>query len=131
MDHLRSSISLRAIAQKDPLIEYKNEAFKTFETLMGRIYDEVIGNLFRATIASLEDFEAMIENMPQEQIHELFGQFDESEFTPEPQGTMLVDNEEYEEAPIQVTFRRETPKVGRNDPCPCGSGKKYKKCCGK
>ena len=131
MDHLRSSISLRAIAQKDPLIEYKNEAFKTFESLMNRIYDEVISNLFRATIASLEDFESMIENMPQEQIHELFGQFDESEFTPEPPGTMLVDNEEYEEAPIQVTFRREAPKVGRNDPCPCGSGRKYKKCCGK
>lgn len=128
MDHLRSSIYLRAIAQKDPLIEYKNEAFKTFESLMGRIYNEVITNLFRATVSSLEDFENMLENMPQEQIHELFGQFDESEFTAEQAGTMLAEAEEAE--PIQVTFRRHEAKVGRNDPCPCGSGKKYKKCCG-
>jgi preprotein translocase subunit SecA len=127
MDHLRSSISLRAIAQKDPLIEYKNEAFKTFEGLMDRIYNEVIGNLFRATIASLEDFEAMLENMPQEQIHQLFGQFDEAEFSEAPPETVLVENDD--EGPI-ITFRREQPKVGRNDPCPCGSGKKYKKCCG-
>ncbi len=130
MDHLRSSIYLRAIAQKDPLIEYKNEAFKTFESLMGRIYDEVVTNLFRATIASLEDFETMLEDMPQEQIHELFGQFDESEFAEEQAGTMFVEGDENQEA-VQVTFRRAGPKVGRNDPCPCGSGKKYKKCCDK
>jgi preprotein translocase subunit SecA len=127
MDHLRSSIYLRAIAQKDPLIEYKNEAFKTFETLMGRIYNEVITNLFRATVSSLEDFENMLENMPQEQIHEMFGQFDDAEFSAEQAGTMLTEGEENE--PIQVTFRRHEAKVGRNDPCPCGSGKKYKKCC--
>jgi preprotein translocase subunit SecA len=128
MDHLRSSISPRAIAQKDPLIEYKNEAFKTFEGLMDRIYSEVINNLFRATMASLEDFESMLEDMPQEQIHQLFGQFDEAEFTEEPAESILVENEQ--EIPA-VTFRRNQPKVGRNDPCPCGSGKKYKKCCGK
>ena len=128
MDHLRSSIYLRAIAQKDPLIEYKNEAFKTFETLMGRIYDEVIINLFRATIASLEDFENMLENMPQEQIHQMFGQFDEAELASEQAGIMAAEGED--ELPIQVTFRREQPKVGPNAPCPCGSGKKYKKCCG-
>ena len=128
MDHLRSSIYLRAIAQKDPLIEYKNEAFKTFETLMGRIYTEVVSNLFRATISSLEDFENMLETMPQEQIHEMFGQFDEAEFAAEQAGTMLSEDEEYEDD-VQITFRRHQPKVGRNDPCPCGSGKKYKKCC--
>ncbi|MDD5597202.1 MAG: preprotein translocase subunit SecA [Victivallaceae bacterium] len=129
MDHLRSSIYLRAIAQKDPLIEYKNEAFKTFESLMGRIYNEVVGNLFRATLTSLEDFESMLENMPQEEIHRLFGQFDESELTGEDPGTILsADNGAAEAVP--VTFRRNAPKVGRNDPCPCGSGKKYKKCCG-
>ncbi|MFA6715476.1 MAG: preprotein translocase subunit SecA [Victivallaceae bacterium] len=128
MDHLRSSIYLRAIAQKDPLIEYKNEAFKTFESLMGRIYNEVVGNLFRATLTSLEDFESMLENMPQEEIHRLFGQFDESEFTGEDPGTILTDDDAAEAIP--VTFRRNAPKVGRNDPCPCGSGKKYKKCCG-
>ncbi len=128
MDHLRSSIYLRAIAQKDPLIEYKNEAFKTFETLMGRIYNEVITNLFRATIASLEDFESMLENMPQEQIHQIFGQFDEAELSSEQAGIMAAEGDE--EDVIQVTFRREQPKVGPNAPCPCGSGKKYKKCCG-
>ena len=128
MDHLRSSISLRAIAQKDPLIEYKNEAFKTFETLMGRIYNEVVTNLFRATISSLEDFENMLENMPQEQIHEMFDQFDEAEFAEEQANTMLAEGNGHEDD-IQLTFRRHEAKVGRNDPCPCGSGKKYKKCC--
>ena len=130
MDYLRSSIYLRAIAQKDPLIEYKNEAFKTFKSLMGRIYNEVISNLFRATISSLEDFENMLENMPQEQIHEMFSQFDESEFADEQAGTMLAETDGHEDD-IQVTFRRQEAKVGRNDPCPCGSGKKYKKCCDK
>ncbi|MDD5698474.1 MAG: preprotein translocase subunit SecA [Victivallaceae bacterium] len=128
MDHLRSSIYLRAIAQKDPLVEYKNEAFKTFETLMGQIYDDVVTNLFRTTIASLEDFETMLGNLPQEQIHELFGQFDEAELGAEQPGTRVAENEEIPE-PV-VTFRRPAPKVGRNDPCPCGSGRKYKKCCG-
>ncbi|MCP3964961.1 MAG: preprotein translocase subunit SecA [Lentisphaerae bacterium] len=137
MDHLRSSIYLRAIAQKDPLVEYKNEAYKTFNEMMQRVYREVVNSMFKATITSLESFEEMLEHLPQEQIHEIFGQFDEAEFMGSPEQVaaaqipeeMVHEEEEYD--PIQVTFRRDMPKVGRNDPCPCGSGKKFKKCCGK
>ncbi|MHB9139868.1 MAG: preprotein translocase subunit SecA, partial [Victivallaceae bacterium] len=75
MDNLRSSISLRAYAQKDPLVEYKNEAFKTFQILMKQINGEAINNLFKATLTSLAEFERMIESLPQTFIHDTFGQF--------------------------------------------------------
>jgi preprotein translocase subunit SecA len=130
MDHLRSSINLRAYAQKDPLIEYKNEAFKMFEALMAEIYKGVMYNMFRASITTLEELESMLGNIPQELIHETFDQFgdaaiDENHFS----GSPSQEEDDYET--VQVTFRRDLPKVGRNDLCPCGSGKKYKKCCGK
>ncbi len=123
MDGLRSSISLRAYAQKDPLVEYKNEAYNIFKVLMDRIYRDIAGNLFRASLQMAGSFEELLQSLPQEFIHE---QFESFETTAEP---------EEEEAPqipaeLPITFRRSEPKVGRNDPCPCGSGKKYKKCCG-
>jgi len=121
MDHLRSSINLRAYAQKDPLIEYKHEAFRMFEELMEEINQEILNNMFR-TAGSIASFESLIASLPQQFIHDQIEQFG---------GT---GGEERMEAPpegeIQITFVREGPKVGRNDPCPCGSGKKYKKCCG-
>ena len=123
MDHLRSSIGLRAYAQKDPLVEYKQEAFRMFEQLMKSINAEILANMFRATVATLEQFEQFLANMPQEFIHEELDQFGE----PEPQGE--IPEEEREQ--VIITFKRELPKVGRNDVCPCGSGRKFKKCCGK
>jgi preprotein translocase subunit SecA len=124
MDGLRSNISLRIYAQKDPLVEYKNEAYKIFEILMRQIHQEAINYLFRASISSLEAFERMLASMPQQLIHETFGQFGESNESAAAQEQPEVPPE------FQVTFRRNLPKVGRNDDCPCGSGKKYKKCCG-
>ncbi len=129
MDYLRSSISLRAYAQKDPLIEYKNEAFKVFETLMSQIYNGVLFNMFRASIATLEELEQMLDNIPQELVHQSFDQFEDASVNTE--GFEPEDDEIFGDEQIQITFRREMPKVGRNDPCPCGSGRKYKKCCGK
>lgn len=120
MDHLRSSISLRAYAQKDPLIEYKHEAFKMFSELMAEINQEILNNMFRSA-SSLAAFENMLASLPQEMIHDQIDQFGGA---PEEYG------EESGEDNIQITFVRDEPKVGRNDPCPCGSGKKYKKCCG-
>ncbi|WP_176015216.1 preprotein translocase subunit SecA [Victivallis sp. Marseille-Q1083] len=80
MDSLRSSIYLRVYAaQKDPLVEYKHEAFKAFEVLMGQIEQEAVANMFRATIATLESFERLLESLPQELIHRSFGQFDMNE----------------------------------------------------
>jgi preprotein translocase subunit SecA len=121
MDHLRSSIGLRAYAQKDPLVEYKQEAFKMFHELMQEINQEILSNMFRSA-TSLAAFENILSSLPQNLIHESIDQFGGA-----PQEAV---NGPEEEMDIQITFRREAPKVGRNDPCPCGSGKKYKKCCG-
>ncbi|MDD3118533.1 MAG: preprotein translocase subunit SecA [Victivallales bacterium] len=126
MDHLRSSIGLRAYAQKDPLVEYKQEAFKTFSTLMTSINREILNNMFRASVATLSEFESFLANLPQEFIHEELSQFEDS-----TDADTKAPEQPAEEEPINITFRREMPRVGRNDPCPCGSGKKYKKCCGK
>ena len=144
MDNLRSSMSLRVYAQKDPLVEYKNEAFNIFKDLMDRIYREVAEHLF-TEYASFED---IFSNMPLELQHQLLDQFGASpdgqlvlppglEIAQEP-GTMpggapgeVPEMVPEQEVPIQITYRREEPKIGRNDPCPCGSGKKYKNCCGK
>ena len=142
MDNLRSSMSLRVYAQKDPLVEYKNEAFNIFRDLMDRIYRQVAENLFTMTLnPQYASFEEMFNAMPVEMQHQLMEQFAQS---PEGQFMMMPENMEEEGVPagmpveipqaepeIQVTYYREEPKVGRNDPCPCGSGKKYKKCCGK
>ena len=142
MDNLRSSMSLRVYAQKDPLVEYKNEAFNIFKDLMDRIYRQVAENLFLVTLNQYESFEEMFNAMPiemQHQIMEQFAQNPDGEFVMMPPDGMVADNapvmmeQGYEEPEpeIQVTYYREEPKVGRNDPCPCGSGKKYKKCCGR
>jgi len=127
MDHLRSSMSLRVYAQKDPLVEYKNEAYKIFKTLMDAVYADVAVNLFRITIQRMMTLEEILASMPQELIHQTFGQFD----SPQEQPVEAAAQPEAPKEEIHISFKREVPKVGRNDDCPCGSGKKYKKCCGK
>ncbi|MBR2633102.1 MAG: SEC-C domain-containing protein [Lentisphaeria bacterium] len=132
MDGLRSSIYLRVYAaQKDPLVEYKHEAYNLFKRLMDQVYHDVAHNLFRMTLTRIESIEEMLANMPQEQVHQLLEQFGGR--LPEEEAARQMMEEEPEE-PVEVpgiTFYREAPKVGRNDLCPCGSGKKFKKCCGK
>ncbi|MBQ7393342.1 MAG: preprotein translocase subunit SecA [Lentisphaeria bacterium] len=132
MDGLRANISLRVYAQKDPLVEYKNEAYDIFKVLMDRIYREVMNNLFRAQFVTYEEMQELLRNMDPALLQQNFDAFD-------PASTISVtaengwENESapaQEEIPVQVTYRRTEAKVGRNDPCPCGSGKKYKKCCG-
>ena len=132
MDGLRANISLRVYAQKDPLVEYKNEAYDIFKVLMDRIYRDVMNNLFRAQFVTYEEMQELLRNMDPALLQQNFDAFD-------PSATITVAAENSwedqpaqaaEEVPLQVTYRRAEAKVGRNDPCPCGSGKKYKKCCG-
>jgi preprotein translocase subunit SecA len=125
MDNLRSSINLRAYAQKDPLMEYKQEAFKIFSSLMAEINQEIMTNMFRSA-ASIAAFENLLATLPQENIHNEVFQFDGMDLSPVEENNTEEMNDDY----IHVTFVREGPKVGRNEPCPCGSGKKFKKCCG-
>jgi len=101
MDQLREGIGLRAYGQKDPLIEYKFEGYEMFQNMIDSIQDDVVRYIFRVNVVQ-----------PQQE-----------------QKRQVTENRYAEEGP-KKPVRREN-KVGRNDPCPCGSGKKYKKCCGR
>lgn len=127
MDGLREAVYLRAYGQKDPLMEYKTEAYAMFVELMQNIKEEVLNNLFRST-TNLQAFEALLSSMPQHLLRrDPLEQKQTSSSFNDPAGTQGQPAEETFVLPIH----RDAPKVGRNDPCPCGSGKKFKSCCGK
>jgi preprotein translocase subunit SecA len=133
MDSLRNSIGLRAYGQRDPLIEYKAEAFKVFEDLMVNIKTEICHNIFRSA-SSLMAFERFIHNLPQRTVHQstsAFGQSGGQAGAPTNRGQASDIVNEAAAALDKSKPVRTGPKVGRNDPCPCGSGKKYKQCCGR
>ena len=143
MDGLRTGISLRAYAQKDPLVEYKHEAFNLFSTLMADLNQEILNNMFRSATTILA-FEQLLASLPQEFIHREIEQFGMANSTtagtprrrtgmPQVPSEMMMGGPEEMEMPEEkpFTMRRDMAKIGRNDDCPCGSGKKYKKCCGK
>ncbi len=113
MDHLKDAIGLRGYGQKDPIIEYKKESFALFEDMMSRVEDNIIKVLYWIQPAS------------EEQVRE------EKRKAKAKQKRLLHASVKDREAPVVATVKRDKPKVGRNDPCPCGSGKKYKKCCGR
>jgi preprotein translocase subunit SecA len=126
MDSLRNSIGLRAYGQRDPLLEYKAEAFKLFDELMVNIKTEICHNIFRSA-SSLMAFEQFLHNVPQKTLHQESSAF--SPPAPEANPSDVVS--EAAEVLAKAKPVRTGPKVGRNDPCPCGSGKKFKQCCGK
>jgi preprotein translocase subunit SecA len=140
MDSLRYSIGLRAHGQRDPLIEYKGEAFKIFEELMVNVKTEICHNIFRSA-SSLMAFENFLRNVPQRTMHQSASAFGSAgTASPDAAGSAeagrrapLASDIVSEAAAAVEKARpvRSGPKVGRNDPCPCGSGKKFKQCCGK
>jgi preprotein translocase subunit SecA len=107
MDHLKEGIGLRGYAQQDPLVVYKKEGFEMFMDMIERIKEETVRFLFRVQIARPEEIAAR-EKAEKDKL-------------------VYSHGEEGARQPV----RRSEKKVGRNQPCPCGSGKKYKKCCGK
>ncbi len=107
MDHLKEGIGLRGYAQQNPLIIYKKEGYEMFQGLIARIQEETLGILYRIQLAQSDDLEL---SRNKEQSNLSFSHADGSSVT----------------KPV----KRSKAKVGRNAPCPCGSGKKYKKCCG-
>jgi len=123
MDSLREGVHLRAYGQKDPLVEYKNEAYDMFVELMGNIKNEVLHNLFRST-SNLQAFEHFLASLPQHLLHQ--------EDSGAMAGGEATSGEKQAPQKIRaVPVRRDDAKVSRNDPCPCGSGRKYKSCCGR
>jgi preprotein translocase subunit SecA len=132
MDSLRHSIGLRAHGQRDPLIEYKTEAFKIFDELMVNIKTEICHNIFRSA-SSLMAFENFLRNVPQQTLHQTTSAFGGGAASPAPEQQSKASDIVSEAAAAGEKAKpvRTGPKVGRNDPCPCGSGKKFKQCCGK
>ncbi|MEJ0089378.1 MAG: preprotein translocase subunit SecA [Limisphaerales bacterium] len=131
MDSLRHSIGLRAHGQRDPLIEYKAEAFKIFDELMVNVKTEICHNIFRSA-SSMMAFENFLKNIPQKTLHQNTSAFDGNPPTGAGKASDVVSEAAAAaEARAKIKPVRTGPKVGRNDPCPCGSGKKYKNCCGK
>jgi len=128
MDYLRQSVGLRGYAQKDPKQEYKREAFEMFEDLLDKIKHDVVTFFTRLEITMPEEVEAIEEQHKME--HE---QQPELEFKHAEADTLVSEAENGAElAPEAMKpFKRVDKKVGRNEPCPCGSGKKYKQCHGK
>jgi preprotein translocase subunit SecA len=129
MDSLRYSIGLRGYGQRDPLIEYKAEAFKIFDELMVNVKTEICHNIFRSA-SSMMAFENFLRNVPQQTLHQQSSAFGAS--GQDASGKKASDVvSEAAAAAEKARPVRTGPKVGRNDPCPCGSGKKYKHCCGR
>jgi preprotein translocase subunit SecA len=121
MDHLRQGIHLRGYAQKNPKQEYKRESFELFTEMLENLKSDVVGVISKVQVQAPEDVEAVEaqrrrgESLPQNMSHA----------TAENQ---LADSSAVDDA---ETFVRQGQKVGRNDPCPCGSGAKFKQCHGK
>jgi len=114
MDHLREGIHLRAHAHVDPLVEYQKESYFAFQDMISTIKEGIVEMVFRAKVKPLTEEVGVFSQSPKDFIH--------SEYTP------LEKKSPKEQAP---STKPSVKKVGRNQPCPCGSGKKYKKCCGK
>ncbi|HEC59861.1 hypothetical protein LCGC14_0551070 [marine sediment metagenome] len=120
MDYLRQGINLRGYAQKDPKQEFKREAFQLFTSMLDSIKHEVISLISRVQVRAPEDVEAVEEQ--RRQAVEMEYQHEEA---------ASLNNEEENHLPAAETpYLRDGSKVGRNDPCPCGSGKKFKQCHG-
>jgi preprotein translocase subunit SecA len=131
MDLLKDGVHLRAYAQQDPLIEYKRESYDLFQSLIGRIQENVTRKVFTTYLLSQEQLESMLKDSKLQ--HEDMNayvqaqalQVSQQDISAPPQFSGPYGDQGEKQRPIRVA-----PKVGRNDPCPCGSGKKYKKCCG-
>ncbi len=133
MDGLREGIGLRAYGQRDPLIEYQHEAYTLFQEMIERIKEDALEYILKFRAVGLEKMISVFEAVPQEFIHPEANRFQpvRSEESQEP--PPLTDPFAQAQAPSSeeaAPYHREGPKVGRNDPCSCGSGKKYKKCHG-
>jgi preprotein translocase subunit SecA len=131
MDQLKEGIGLRAYGQRNPLIEYQREGYDLFQEMGENVKGDVVAKLFRVQVArddaQRQDLQRDRMNLVHRSITDSMARAAAAEGeggAPQPRPEMKPPGEK------QKTVVREGDKVGRNDPCPCGSGKKYKKCCG-
>jgi preprotein translocase subunit SecA len=138
LDDLREGISWQAYAQKDPFVEFQHEAFRMFTELMVKIDEEIAERIMKVS-AMEEQYKKSVFKREEETLeHRGYSAIGNSsagqDEVYDKGGAPAGGGPDFMAAPAHQkdqTYRREAPKVGRNDPCPCGSGKKYKKCCGK
>ncbi|MDP8217101.1 MAG: preprotein translocase subunit SecA [Candidatus Theseobacter exili] len=133
LDDLREGIGLRAYAQRDPLLEFKSESYAMFEEMIGNVESGVAGDIFALT-SSPKFMEDLIKNQTSNTVHNQvqgFAGIQAAAGQPDAAPGQQKQIKNSQSRPDRKTpFQREGEKVGRNDPCPCGSGKKFKKCCG-
>ncbi|MCB1758866.1 MAG: SEC-C domain-containing protein, partial [Gammaproteobacteria bacterium] len=127
MDYLRQGIHLRGYAQKNPKQEYKREAFEMFSAMLENIKKELVSVLTKVQVQSPESMQAEQQSHQQEEF-----EFQHAEFSGFDEAPAAQPEAAPQEAPgQQQPFVRPDRKIGRNEPCPCGSGKKYKQCHGR
>jgi preprotein translocase subunit SecA len=127
LDHLRQGIHLRGYAQKDPKQEYRREAFELYGELLSVIKNDVVKNIMTVQIRSASELDQAAESMNDDLAKLADVQYQHADPDKEVAGSTGDRGASIEISPAPV---RSGPKVGRNDPCTCGSGKKYKNCCG-
>jgi len=126
MDQLKEGVGLRAYAHRDPLVEYQHEAFGMFEAMYDSIMQEAIETVFKVEpVRDPQRIKSVFSSLPQQMVHA------EHSSLSGGQDTTSTGQPNPQERPRAEPQMRGADKVGRNDPCPCGSGKKYKKCCGR
>jgi preprotein translocase subunit SecA len=140
LDHLKEGIGLRGYGQRDPLVEYKKESFALFQSMKDRIEEEIVRYLWRLTPVLGDDADAAPVRQPAPRRPPQITMHAQQAPPPSPFGAIGVGSASAVAEPPRPArtggddaikqVRRDEPKVGRNDPCPCGSGKKYKKCHG-
>jgi preprotein translocase subunit SecA len=127
MDQVKDGISLRALGQRDPLVEYKKEGFAMFKAMYASINHDVAAMIFRLEAMPQElRPRSVFDAIPQKAVHQEFQAGIPKPVSPQQ---AVLEETKVSQQPTASVPRTEE-KVGRNDPCPCGSGKKYKKCCG-
>jgi len=128
MDQLKEGIGLRSFAHRDPLIEYKKEGFAMFEGMYASIGQEVSEIIFKIQpVGAPSKVRGVFSSLPQHLVHDELSPMSQR-IAAQSKGALA--GPESQEPPKPRPIQSDVPKVGRNDPCPCGSGKKYKKCCG-
>jgi preprotein translocase subunit SecA len=122
MDHLKGGVGLRAHAEQDPKIVYKKEGSRLFDEMLSGIRDKVTDMVFKARLTAESEMQSVYQ--VSQAVHEQLSGYDHL-------AQDMAAQQQAGQPQKAETIVRAQPKVGRNDPCPCGSGKKYKKCCGK
>lgn len=126
MEDLKQGIGLRGYGQQDPAAAYASEGFNMFEDMISSIKEETVKFCYNVTVATQTERKQVYTNSSERK-----DDFKESQKEANNKGNMPHAAPKEEKRNVPSTYHREMPKIGRNDPCPCGSGKKYKNCCGK